>query len=267
MTLLPDVLRDYVRIKINEGFCYLYQCLMELTIKKNKLLERLYFPMILGYISAPLVYVVAGIQYIEQGIEIAEDALNNAYQTIMEALLSMKVTGLCIPAESFCWACSPRSFMSPLPYANPDASKIFIPLPGGSSGVDLSVFKPLMPSALENIDISSIDTMLNKIMIPLTPVDYFLEPQLFQARYALSDQGKIVLNLRQQLEKILCGGPDYLPKFENLLPMMEKTYTVLGQKFSVQIPNIGYVWFLLGLMDAWAPHSMSLVGSYQNPAL
>jgi hypothetical protein len=46
--------------------------------------------------------------------------------------------GLVIPAESFAWALSPRSFISPTPYTLPggDATKIFVVLPGGS-GVPL----------------------------------------------------------------------------------------------------------------------------------
>jgi hypothetical protein len=46
-------------------------------------------------------------------------------------------------------------------------------------------------------------------------------------------------------------GPDYIPKFENLFPI--KMFTIAGKK--VPLPNIGYIWFLLGLMDSWGPHS------------
>jgi len=31
------------------------------------------------------------------------------------------------------------------------------------------------------------------------------------------------------------------------------------------LPNIGYLWFLIGLADAWGPHSQALVGSVINP--
>ena len=41
--------------------------------------------------------------------------------------------------------------------------------------------------------------------------------------------------------------------------------TFAGKK--IPMPNIGYLWFLLGLMDAWAPHSQALVGSLLNPAI
>ena len=64
-------------------------------------------------------------------------------------------------------------------------------------------------------------------------------------------------------EDLLKGGPDYIPNFENLLPI--KTMTFSGK--DVPMPNIGYLWFLMGLMDAWGPHSQALVGSLLNPAI
>lgn len=73
----------------------------------------------------------------------------------------------------------------------------------------------------------------------------------------------MVSQVRQQLEDLLKGGPDYIPNFENLLPI--KTMKFSGKE--VPMPNIGYLWFLLGLMDAWAPHSQALVGSLLNPAI
>ena len=73
----------------------------------------------------------------------------DAIKIILDSLSSIPTLppGLVIPAESFAWALTPRSFMSPMPYTNPDVGKIFVVLPGGS-GVPPEVLKPLLPSAL-----------------------------------------------------------------------------------------------------------------------
>ena len=75
----------------------------------------------------------------------------------------------------------------------------------------------------------------------------------------------MVSQVRQQLEDLLKGCPDYIPNFENLLPIKSMTFTIDGEKKDIPLPNIGYLWFLLGLMDAWAPHSQALVGSLIHP--
>ena len=73
----------------------------------------------------------------------------DAVKIVLDSLSSVPTLppGLVIPAESFSWALTPRSFMSPMPYTNPDVGKIFVVLPGGS-GVPLEGIKPLLPSAL-----------------------------------------------------------------------------------------------------------------------
>jgi len=71
------------------------------------------------------------------------------------------------------------------------------------------------------------------------------------------------MQIRQQLEDLLIGGPDYIPKFENLLPI--KIFTFQGA--NIPLPNLGYVWFLAGLFDSWAQHSKAMVGSILNPTI
>jgi hypothetical protein len=39
---------------------------------------------------------------------------------------------LALKAGSFGWLCTPRSYMSPLPYTSPSATKIIVELPGGA---------------------------------------------------------------------------------------------------------------------------------------
>ena len=61
-------------------------------------------------------------------------------------------------------------------------------------------------------------------------------------------------------------GMDYLPSYENLFPV-KKINNFMGTGKTVTLPNVAYVWYLLALLDGWAPHSRALVGSLINPLI
>lgn len=282
VAMIPDILselasfpiayREFVQQKITEGFCELRMLIAEAMIKKNELLKQIMRSAALGIVIKPIAFMFATIQSVQNAMIIAQEAFDKAYGIAMQAITSLSLpTGpnLTLKAGSFGWLCTPRSFISPLPYTAPSMSKIIVDLPGGSGMQSLSLVKPTCPSALEDIDFSSIEDIIQAAFPPLTPLDYYLEPELFEVRYLFSDQSDLVAQIRQQLTDLLRGGPDYIPAFENLFPI--KRYTnmaVNGEtKPEIYLPNIGYIWFLLGLMDAWAPQSQSLVGSLLNPAL
>ena len=266
---LPQEYKDFVLMKINEGFCELQKMIQQLMILKNKLLTKLLKAISLGWISKPIQAIATAIQAIQEALKVTQEAFDTAYNDAMTVINSLKAMGMQIDAESFAWAGTPRSFISPLPYTAPDARKVFVNLPGGSGMQSIELARPLMPSALSSIDFSALDAAIQAIFPPLTPVDYYLEPELFDVRYLFSDQSDLVAQIRQQLEDFLIAGPDYLPKFENLLPVKKYTNVSIanGTIPELWLSNIGYIWFLLGLIDAWAPHSMSLVGSMLNPAI
>lgn len=282
ITMIPDIIKElaslpeewkqYVRNKIAEGFAELQELIQKLMKKKNELLERILKPINFGIIAKPIAAIIGVIQTIQQALQITQEAFEIAFDTVKLILdklttVSTAPPGLKLPAESFAWALTPRSFISPMPYTNPDCGKIFVVLPGGG-GVPIEGFKPLLPSALQSINFEAIDAVIQSLFPPLTPLDYYLDPPLFQIRYLFSDQSDLVFQIRQQLEDFLKAGPDYIPNFENLLPI--KTYTFekgTENEKQIPLPNIGYIWFLLGLMDAWGPHSQALVGSIFNPAI
>ena len=266
---LPDEYKQYVQNKIAEGFAELQELIQKAMVYKNELLAKILKPINFGIIAKPVAAAMSAIQAVRESLEIAQEAFQLAFDAVkivLDSLSSVPTSppGLVIPAESFAWALTPRSFMSLMPYTLPggDATKIFVVLPGGS-GVPLEGIKPLLPSALQSINFQAIDGVIQGMFPPLTPLDYYLPPELFQIRFLFSDQSDLVSQVRQQLEDLLKGGPDYIPNFENLLPI--KTMKFSGKE--VPMPNIGYLWFLLGLMDAWAPHSQALVGSLLNPAI
>lgn len=264
---LPDEYKQYVQNKIAEGFAELQELIQKAMVYKNELLAKILKPIKFGVIAKPIAAAIGAIQVIQITLEIAQEAFQMVFDVvkiILDSLSSIPSLppGLVIPAESFSWALTPRSFMSPMPYTNPDVGKIFVVLPGGS-GVPPEVLKPLLPSALQSINFQAIDGVIQGMFPPLTPMDYYLPPELFKIRFLFSDQSDLVSQVRQLLEDFLKAGPDYIPNFENLLPI--KIMTFAGKK--IPMPNIGYLWFLLGLMDAWAPHSQALVGSLLNPAI
>lgn len=263
---LPDEYKQYVQNKIAEGFAELQELIQKAMVYKNELLGKILKPINFGVIAKPVAAAMGAIQSVQQSLEVAQEAFQLAFDSVkivLDQLSSIPTLppGLVIPAESFAWALSPRSFISPMPYTNPDTGKIFVVLPGGS-GVPLEGIKPLLPSAIESINFQAIDGVIQGMFPPLTPMDYYLPPELFQIRFLFSDQSDLVSQVRQQLEDLLKGGPDYIPNFENLLPIKSQKLPVVGE---VPMPNIGYLWFLLGLMDAWAPHSQALVGSLIHP--
>lgn len=262
---LPDEYKQFVQNKIAEGFSELQELIKKAMIYKNQLLERLLKPVNFGIIAKPIAMAIGVIENVRMAIQVAQEAFQLAFDAVKIILDKLAYTnqGLIIHAESFAWALTPRSFISPMPYTKPDVGKIFVELPGGAGLYNAK--QALLPSALESINMESIDAAIQSIFPPLTPADYYLEPELFQVRYIFSDQGDLVTQVRQRLEDLLKPGPDYIPNFENLLPIKSMTFTIDGEKKDIPLPNVGYLWFLLGLMDAWGPHSQALVGSLIHP--
>lgn len=271
ITMIPDIIKElakipeeykqYVMLKINEGFCELQVLIQRLMIWKNKLLVKIMSEVKFGWITKPLAAMLSGLQALMNAIEEFKRMLMSVYDPTMAVLQNLTlfngapfVGGLTIDANGFAWALTPRSFISPLPIGiTSDMGKIFVNLPG-AVGMD-NIKKAIMPSALMNMNFSAIDAVIQGAFPPLTPLDYYLEPALFKVRFELSDQGHVVEMVRQLLSDLLSIGPDYIPAFENLFPVKTRFPYV----------NICYAWFLLGLMDAWAPHSKVMVGSILNP--
>lgn len=266
LATIPEPYKSYVQVKINEGFCMLYASIQKLMIKKTELIKKMMKPVKLGFIKKPLKVIFGAVEIILNAMEYAQMAFDMAYMYVYQVIDKIKIPlgpNLGLSGESYGWLLTPRSFMSPMPYTCPDATKVIVELPGGSGPQKIEAIKAAMPSGMQNINFQAIDETVRKLFPPLTPLDYYLEPELFQVRYLFSDQSNIVLQIRQQLEDMMTYGLDYIPKFENLLPVKQFTF---GET-NVWLPNLGYVWFVLALMDGWGPHSQALTGSLLNPAI
>ena len=268
----PEEYRKFVKEKITEGFCELRELIAKLMVKKNELLKKMMRPMKLGWICKPVAFMFTAIQAVQNAMIAAQDSFDYAYGVAMQFINSLSLPAgpnLALKAGSFGWLCTPRSYMSPLPYTSPSATKIIVELPGGAGTQSLLLTKPLCPSGLKCINFTLIEETIQACFPPLTPLDYYLEPDLFQIRFLFSDQSDLVSQIRQQLTDLFKGGPDYMPSFENMFPIKKYTnMTIAGVTIpEVWLPNIGYLWFLMGLLDAWAPRSQGLVGSLLNPAI
>lgn len=258
---IPQKYKDYVNAKINEGFCMLQVKINELMIKKNKLITKILRGAQFGVIMEPIAAVFSAIKVVEEGIKVAKDSFEEAYAIVINALKGLKVSGMCIPAEGMATTCTPRSYLSPMPYTSPDATKIFVNLPGGSGMQDLSLVKPFYPSAVGTTDVTSINGLISAAFPPIQTAEYYMPPEAFAVRYQLSQDSKVVPSVTQMLQDYMSAGPDYMPKFENMLPV--KNQNIFG--VDVPLPNIAYLWFLMGLADGWAMHSQALVGSFLHP--
>lgn len=264
LAVVPDEYKQYVILKINEAFCDLEILIQKFLEKKNELLRKLLDKAKLGIITKPLSYILVGLDTIQKGIDYAKEGIDIGYNAAIKALESLaKVPGgTAIEAESFAFAATPRSFLSPMPITSPDTSKLFVNIPGGN-GSSLEIMKSTMPSAISSLDMNAIDSAIQELFPPLTSIDYYLDPELFKIRFLMSDQSNLVKQIRQQIEDFLSAGPDYLPKYENLLPV--KKFIINNKE--IWLPNVGYLWFIAGLADGWAPHSQSLVGSFIHPEI
>jgi hypothetical protein len=57
--------------------------------------------------------------------------------------------------------------------------------------------KLALPGALTSTFLQVIDVIVDSCFPPLTPLDYYLEPELFIIRHTFSDQSKLTMQIRQ----------------------------------------------------------------------
>ena len=67
---------------------------------------------------------------------------------------------------------------------------------------------------MNNINYELIDKIIQSIFLPITEVEYLLDPEVFKVRLALSDQNMpTIKNVIQTLETLCVMGGDYLPRY------------------------------------------------------
>ena len=90
-----------------------------------------------------------------------------------------------------------------------------------------------------------IDNVVKKTFPPIQAVEYFMDPDLFDVRLALSDQSDLVKKFYETLEPLLVLGLDYMPRYKNL--------------------KLSNIWYVLAVMDGWSIHGRYEFGSIIHP--
>ena len=80
---------------------------------------------------------------------------------------------------------------------------------------------------------------------PIIPLEYFMEPEMFDVRLALSDQSDIVKHTIEMLEMILKLNAEYLPRYKDL--------------------SLINPWFIIACFLGWGPKAQMSFGSIINP--
>ena len=152
------------------------------------------------------------------------------------ALAAIKIPAIGISPESYAWLFTARSMMTP------DAGLLIIELPTHSTD---GILKKIWPTGMINSACEKIDNVVKKTFPPIQAVEYFMDPDLFDVRLALSDQSDLVKKFYETLEPLLVLGLDYMPRYKNL--------------------KLSNIWYVLAVMDGWSIHGRYEFGSIIHP--
>lgn len=96
---------------------------------------------------------------------------------------------------------------------------------------------------MNNIDYELIEQIVQKALPPLQEFEFFYDPDLFKARYALSAENiPTVKKMQQFLEALCVMGCDTYPRYKRL--------------------KLSNVWFVLAILTGWGPVSQKVFGDF-----
>lgn len=194
---------------------------------KNNCIILLLKPCKLGVIDDFLQSLFAPIQQVLMVVNQLRVALDSAFAV---ALKAMQLPMLTLPAGSFAWIATPRSMIR-LP------GKLYVEVPGPNA-------VPIA-SPINALNVQSISTTIQGLFPPIIPLEYFMEPEMFDVRLALSDQSDIVKQTIEMLEMILKLNAEYLPRYKDL--------------------SLINPWFIIACFLGWGPKAQMSFGSIINP--
>ena len=251
---LPKEYKEYATAKINIIFLYLKKVINYLMIKKNDLLINILKKMQDGTIDNNMMSMFGGIQTALTTIINIRDKMNKALGAAMDAISNANMLFYIGPQE-YGFFMTLKSFMCPCPMvkSNPNlypASQLGMPFWGpGIMTIPFDISKCQFTldiggmSVLQNIDKKKIDKIIRSIFKPINPVEYLMDPELFDIRLALSDQNvPAIEKLYKLLEMSVVIGGDFLPTYKNL-----------------KLTNI---WFVIAILMCWGPTTRQIYGDF-----
>lgn len=233
LVYLPDAWKNYCLLSINIIFLNLRMIINKLMIKKNEYIIYLLQLIQRGVIDDKIKTVFLPIDTVINLVQTLQYSLQTA---MTAALAAIKVPAIGISPESYAWLFTVRSMM------NTDAGQLIIELP--THNMD-GIATKIWPTGMINSACEKIDNVVKKTFPPIQAVEYFMDPALFDVRLALSDQSNVVKKFYETLEPLLVLGLDYMPRYKRL--------------------KLSNIWFVLAVLDGWAPHAKYEFGSIIHP--
>jgi hypothetical protein len=140
-------------------------------IFKNNLIIKVLKPIQQGFITDKIASLVAIIGTIMNSINALKSTLDTAYSMLLRILQNPMFA---IPPESFVWFCTPRTIARGMPYVYTE-----VPVNMSIAG---NMFGPL-----SMLNINAINATVQGLFPPITAIEYFMKPEWFDVRLALSD--------------------------------------------------------------------------------
>ena len=231
---LPDAIKNFVMVYINIIFLKIRMILNKLMIKKNEYIIYILKWMQRGVQTKTMQQMFMPVKAIIVTVRVLHQLFEQGYQIALQAL---KVYGINIEPESYAWMMTPRSMM------NADSGQLVINLPIPN----LQTAKAPFPSGLMNISMTAIDKIVQKVFPPIQSVEYFMDPDLFDVRYMLSDQSDLPKKFIEALEALLTFGLDFIPRWKRL--------------------SIINPFFVCAILNGWAVHGQRAFGSILQPTI
>lgn len=196
-------------------------------IVKNNAIIMILKPAKIGVIDDFLQTVFAPINQVLTVVSALRQSLDAAFAV---ALKAMQLPILTLKAGSFAWIATPRSMIN-LP------GKLYVEVPGPN----------VMPiaSPINALNVEAIAAAVQKMFPPIIPLEYFMEPDMFDVRLLLSDQSDVVKQTIEMLEMFLKLNAEYLPRYKDL--------------------KITNPWFIIACFLGWGPKARQSFGSIINP--
>lgn len=231
-TRLPEEYREYVIMQVEIMFMELKKIINSLEIRRNEYIIQLMSKMKNGVLDDKLSVIIAPINTVISVVIAMQEALNVAVAAIM-ALLQNPMFGSIPPNGGHGFALSAKSFQHPQ-----TAGKIFV-VNNPQCNIQMG-----MKSIINVIDVQKIEEIIRKVMPPIQPVEYFMDPTAFKVRWMLSPgNAGLVKKLIQMLEylTVQCAG-ECFPRYKNL--------------------SLIRPFFVLAIFTGWGPLTRVMFGDF-----